>query len=61
MLPDRGRRDGAGVAGGAAGAPVAVGAVGVETGALSPSKKFFTVSMKDFTFWRMPISFMIAW
>ena len=43
------------------GAPVAVGAVGVETGAMSPSKKFFTVSMKDVTCLRMLISFMIAW
>ena len=42
------------------GAPVEVGAVGVETGALSPSKKFFTVSMKDLTCLRMLISFMIA-
>ena len=42
------------------GAPVEVGAVGVETGALSPSKKFFTVSMKDFTCLRMLMSFMIA-
>ena len=43
------------------GAPVAVGAVGVETGATSSSKKFFTVSMNDFTCLRMLISFMIAW
>ena len=42
------------------GVPVDVGAVGVETGALSPSKKFFTVSMKDLTCLRMLMSFMIA-
>ena len=42
------------------GVPVEVGAVGVDTGALSPSKKFLTVSMKDLTCLRMLMSFMIA-
>jgi hypothetical protein len=42
------------------GAPVETGAPGVETGAWSPSKKFYTVVMSDVTCCRMLISFIRA-
>ena len=42
------------------GVPLETGAPVVETGALSPSKKFFTVVMSDFTCWRMLMSFISA-